>query len=297
MRHSLFFLPALVSSATALLDIGGLLSSLGPAPDDDPRFTNWVPPGHGDVRSPCPGLNTLANHGFIHHDGRNMTIPHLLQGLAEGMNMGADFTILIGAAGLLSSPNVLGGAFDLDNLDQHNFPIEHDASLSRQDAYFGNDYSFYNPIWQQVLSFYTAGKTALLPAANSLANRTEDSEERNPSFTYGLREFIFRYGETAIYLQAMGGDDSTGVTRVDWIRSLFEKEQLPYELGWRPRAEPITLPSLGQMVFELFSISPEKVPEGATITKDSYKDIFEVLVGGSEVLNNITAGLSSAVGL
>lgn len=37
------------------------------------------------VRSPCPGLNTLANHGFIHHDGRNMTIPHLLTGLAQGM--------------------------------------------------------------------------------------------------------------------------------------------------------------------------------------------------------------------
>ncbi|EME43572.1 hypothetical protein DOTSEDRAFT_132104 [Dothistroma septosporum NZE10] len=211
--------------------------------------------------------------------------------------MGADFTVLIGGAGLFSSPDVLSGAFDLNDLDQHNFPIEHDASLSRQDAYFGNDYSFYDKYWQQVVSMFQGNKTALLPAANAIANRTQDSQAINPTFTYGFREFIFRYGETAIYLQAMGGDDSTGVTRVDWVRMLFEKEKLPYELGWRPRAEPITIPSLGQMVFELFSISPEQVPEGEKITQDTYKDVFEGLVGGSEILNNITGGFAHAVGL
>lgn len=63
----------------------------------------------------------------------------------------------------------------------------------------------------------------------------------------------------------MGGDDVTGVTRVDWVRMLFEKEKLPYELGWRPRAEPITIPSLGLMVFNLFAVSPQKVPEGKKI--------------------------------
>lgn len=95
----------------------------------------------------------------------------------------------------------------------------------------------------------------------------------------------------------MGGSDATGVTRVDWVRSLFEKEKLPVALGWTPRAEPITIPSLGQMVMELFNASPQKVPEGQKIAQDSYKNVFEVLVGGSEVLNNITGGLASAVGL
>ena len=95
----------------------------------------------------------------------------------------------------------------------------------------------------------------------------------------------------------MGGSDATGVTRVDWVRSLFEKERLPVDLGWRPRAEPITIPSLGQMVLELFNASPQKVPEGKKIAADSYKDVFEALVGGREALNNITGGLASAVGL
>ncbi|KAK4570054.1 hypothetical protein LTR86_003024 [Recurvomyces mirabilis] len=294
-----FTLPAalmLVSYASAL-DIPGLLSSLGPAPANDPRFTNFQAPGAGDVRSPCPGLNTLANHGFIHHSGKNLTIPHLISGLAAGMNIGADFTTVIGAAGLLSSPNPLAGSFDLNDLDQHDFPIEHDASLSRQDAYFGNDYSFYNPNWQQVLAFYKGMAYTNIPTASRAKYaRVNDSMVKNPTFTYGLREFVLSYGETALYLQTMS-DPVSGVAKVDYVRSMFEQEKLPYALGWRPSAQPVTLPSLGNMILELFNANPQKVPEGAKITADSYKDAFEVIVGGSEVLANLTGGISSALGL
>ena len=195
-----------------------------------------------------------------------MTLPHLLEGLAAGLNMGPDFSVLIGGLGLLASPDPLGLAFDLNDLDQHNFPIEHDASLSRKDAYFGNDYSFNSGIWNQTRSFFRNGKTALLPAALALANRTADSKETNPQFVYGFREFVQRYGEMSIFIQAMGGDDLTGVTRLDWVDQLFTQEKLPYNLGWRPRAEPITVPSLGQMVFEISVVSPDKLSEGARIT-------------------------------
>ena len=193
-----------------------------------------------------------------------MMLPHLLKGLADGMNMGADFTVLIGGLGLLSSPRLV--AFDLNDLDQHNFPIEHDASLSREDAYFGNNYSFNSSIWNQTRSFFEKDRqTGLYTAALALANRTADSKETNPQFVYGFREFVQRYGEMSIFIQAMGGYQ-TGVTRLDWVNQLFVEERLPYNLGWRPRAEPITIPSLGQMVFDIFSVSPDKSSEGATIT-------------------------------
>ena len=29
----------------------------------------WVAPGAGDQRGPCPGLNALANHGYLPHNG------------------------------------------------------------------------------------------------------------------------------------------------------------------------------------------------------------------------------------
>ena len=33
------------------------------------------------------------------------------------------------------------------------------------------------------------------------------------------------------------------------------------------------------------------------LSSDSYKNVFELVVGGSEILNNLTSGLASAVGL
>ncbi|KAF2032120.1 Cloroperoxidase [Setomelanomma holmii] len=260
---------ASVTSAQGLLglplDIGELLSSLGPAPANDPRFTDFHPPGTGDVRSPCPGLNALANHGFIHRDGHNMTIPHLIKGLAAGLNMGADFTVAIGGAGLLSSPNPLGGSFDLDDLNQHNFPIEHDASMSRQDAVLGSDQPFYAPNWNQYIGFFDGKTVTDVPTASKAKYaRYQDSLAKNPSFTYGLREVIFSYGENAIYLQSMA-DPVSGNARIDYVRSLFEQEKLPYELGWRPSAAPITLPSLGAMVVRLYAESPEPLAEGTKI--------------------------------
>lgn len=82
---------------------------------------------------------------------------------------------------------------------------------------------------------------------------------------YGLREFIFSYGETAIYLQTMG-DTVSGVTNIKYIRQLMEQDRLPYNLGWRPSSVPITLASLGVTVAELYAANPGAGPEGATIT-------------------------------
>ncbi|KAJ4982758.1 chloroperoxidase-like protein [Stagonosporopsis vannaccii] len=279
------------------LDIGALLRSLGPANANDPRFKNFKPAGSGDARSPCPGLNALANHNFIPHNGKGNSIPILLKGLAEGLNMGADFTVAIGGAGLLSSPDPLGGSFDLDDLNMHNFPIEHDASMSRQDAALGNPQSFYNTNWQQYIGFFNGKATTDVPTASKAKfARYNDSLTRNPKFTYGIREAIFSYGENAIYLQAMS-DPISGNAKIEYVRSLFEQEQLPYDLGWRPSTAPITLASLGAMVTELYAVSPEPIGEGAKITVDSYKDALVAGAGGSKILANLTEGISAALGL
>lgn len=39
------------------------------------------------MRAPCPGLNTLANHGFIPHDGRNITSEIVQKGFKDAMNI------------------------------------------------------------------------------------------------------------------------------------------------------------------------------------------------------------------
>jgi hypothetical protein len=101
-------------------------------------------------------------------------------------------------------------------------------------------------------------------AAQAKFARYNDSLTKNPEFTYGLREALFSYGENAIYLQAMS-DPTSGKAKVEYVKTLFEQEMLPYKQGWRPSPAPITLASLGVMVAELYGSSPEPVPEGVKI--------------------------------
>lgn len=35
------------------------------------NYDDWRAPAADDLRSPCPVLNALANHGFLPRDGRN----------------------------------------------------------------------------------------------------------------------------------------------------------------------------------------------------------------------------------
>lgn len=137
------------------------------------------------------------------------------------MNVGADFTLAIGLLGLQSAPLPLSLAFDLDNLDEHNFPIEHDGSLSRGDYYSGNDYSFDQAIFDEVLAFYDGVDTTTIPLASKARyTRIQNAEAINPTTIYGARQLVLSYGETALYLSVMG-DPITGKAPIAYVKSLF----------------------------------------------------------------------------
>ena len=84
------------------------------------------------------------------------------------------------------------------------------------------------------------------------------------------------------------GDVASGVSRVDFIEQFFEQERLPWELGWRPSAAPVTLDSLGAMVVELLAADPQVVPEGVVVTVDTVKDVFEGVDPITGLLANAT---------
>ncbi|KAE9377062.1 Cloroperoxidase [Stipitochalara longipes BDJ] len=228
------------------------------------NFSTWSPPGPADVRSPCPGLNSLANHGFLPHNGKGVTIPILIKALNDGMNIGADFATVIGGAGLLSVPaNLLATSFDLNDLNEHNFPIEHDASLSRADYYGNNEdnYSFKETIFDTVLAYYDGmNETSIPVAAKAKYNRVATEERKDPKFTYTPQQFILSYGETALYISVMG-DPIYGVASVEYVRIFFEQERLPYAEGWRPPPTQTTLLTLCDMILVLWHPLPEHLAE------------------------------------
>lgn len=190
----------------------------------------------------------------------------------------------------MSSPFPLLGSFDLNDLDMHNFPIEHDASLSRQDAYFGNDYSFNQDAWNMILKTYgSSPTTSIALASQAKMGRLNDSIARNPTLVYGPREFVLSYGETALYLQTMAKDVVSGVAPLSYVRSMFEKEKLPYDQGWRPVAEPVTLVSLANMINSLVPASGDPVKEISLVTADIVKDAFEGVDPVKHILANATS--------
>jgi hypothetical protein len=59
---------ALVGARPGLLDNLGILQNLGLVQDSQPGQYIKGDPSKGDVRSPCPGVNVLANHGYLYVD-------------------------------------------------------------------------------------------------------------------------------------------------------------------------------------------------------------------------------------
>ncbi|KAL9616515.1 MAG: hypothetical protein Q9160_008631 [Pyrenula sp. 1 TL-2023] len=56
------------------------------------------PPGGFDQRGPCPGLNAMANHGYLPHNGV-ATIQEFIDGTAAAFGMGTDLAALIATYG------------------------------------------------------------------------------------------------------------------------------------------------------------------------------------------------------
>lgn len=239
-------------------------------------------------------MNSLANHGFIPRDGKKLSVPILIKGFKDGLNVGADFTTAIGLMGLQSAPNPLSSTFDLDNLDQHNFPIEHDGSLSRRDAYFGDDHSFNQDVFNQVLAYYEGMEETSIPVASKARyNRIQTARSEDPEFVYGVRQLVLSTGETALYLSTMG-DPVTGVAPVKYVKSLFEKERLPYELGWTPPQGETNLPSLGAMIAQLELANPSLVAEGLSLGEGTLRDVLALINPLTGKVANLTCALEGS---
>ena len=49
-------------------------------------------------------MNTLANHGFIQRDGRNITKENAIAGLGAGLNFDADLASLMFDQAIIANP-------------------------------------------------------------------------------------------------------------------------------------------------------------------------------------------------
>ena len=186
-------------------------------------FGNWSPAGKNDARGPCPVLNSLANHNLLPRNGRNLTVPVLVNTLSQSLNVSTEIATKLSLGGVSVSKNPASGKFDLDDLIRHNL-IEHDASLSRKDFDLGGaSQAFDAGTFKETLSFFKgASEIGIAEVAAARWGRVQSSLANNPKSMYGDKQYFNSYFESVSYFMLFK-NAATNKARVDWIKVLFRE--------------------------------------------------------------------------
>ncbi|KAJ7596367.1 Cloroperoxidase [Mycena floridula] len=209
-----------------------------------PKDHAWKRPGPNDLRGPCPGLNVLANHGYLPRDGKGLTIPMVMEAASAIYNISPEILTLPTHLALLTSGKA--DTFTLDDLKLHN-TIEHDASLSRSDyAVTGDNVHFNSAIFETLArSNPTFPYYDVTSAAHVMHQRLEHSRRVNPAIINTQKELTIRLGESLLYLTVMG--DNTGVALKQYVNVFFREERLPYAEGWKTPTTTLSPALAGQI--------------------------------------------------
>uniref|UniRef100_UPI0030131EC9 rDcaUPO n=1 Tax=Daldinia caldariorum TaxID=326644 RepID=UPI0030131EC9 len=220
----------------------------------------WKAPGPDDVRGPCPMLNTLANHGFLPHDGKNIDVNTTVNALSSALNLDDELSRDLHTFAVTTNPQPNATWFSLNHLSRHNV-LEHDASLSRQDAYFGPPDVFNAAVFNETKAYWTGDIINFQMAANALTARLMTSNLTNPEFSMSQLGRGFGLGETVCYVTILGSKETRTVPKA-FVEYLFENERLPYELGFKKMKSALTEDELTTMMGEIYSL--QHLPESFT---------------------------------
>lgn len=150
--------------------VEGLLGSVAAAVDLDnlrpePGY-EFQEPGPNDSRGPCPGLNLLANYGYLPRDGF-VTAGQVLEAVSRGFNMAADLATVLVVFAILTDGDVATETFYLGTgpnhvggLNRHS-TIEVDISPNREDMFngCGDNHHLSSRLFEQNVKFAAADPT------------------------------------------------------------------------------------------------------------------------------------------
>ncbi|KAF5325386.1 hypothetical protein D9619_009881 [Psilocybe cf. subviscida] len=227
------------------------------------KWPEYVPPKDGDSRCSCPGLNTLANHGILPHDGKNIKFTDMAEKVGTTFNCSQTLSVFTStSASRVLNKDYSKDTLSLHELDLHN-GIEHDASLTREDSALVKDQSkphlpFIHELLNSASGKDKEGNVILTPEDLSVysAKRRVDAKATNPDFSITTLLKLFGSGNSSTVLTIFGG-------RVDDLKAFLVDERLPD--GWQPRV----LTRMG-LTLATFNSMALKVETG--IDEDKYKE-------------------------
>ncbi|KAE8154194.1 Chloroperoxidase [Aspergillus avenaceus] len=209
----------------------------------------------GDLRAPCPVLNTLANHGLIARDGRNITSDELKSAL-QYLSLGLDVAIgLVNTAfkvhtddpnssapgesdtGFRDRDQVNENGVPVLNLDQVGRPhaIEHDVSITRQDRALGDCINLNPDLYERFLQSAEDGRSfGIADIGKYRKKRFEEQKRDNTSMDFSKTSHYIACGEVGGIICVFGEGLGYRVPK-EYIQAVFGEERLPLEEGWKPR--------------------------------------------------------------
>ncbi|KAF9479958.1 aromatic peroxygenase precursor [Pholiota conissans] len=224
----------------------------GPLNDTSAKLVNdrlhpWKPAGENDIRGPCPGLNTLASHGWLPRDG--IASPsQIIKAAQEGFNMGNDLAIFVTYAAHLVDGNLLTDLLSIGGKTAKTGPnppapaivgglnthavFEGDASTTRADAFFGDNHSFNETLFDELTAFsnkFGNGFYNLTVASEFRFQRIQDSIATNPQFSFISPRFFTAYAESMFPLAFFvdGRHESPLQLDMNVARGFFQNSRMP----------------------------------------------------------------------
>lgn len=237
-----------------------------------------------DIRGPCPGLNTAANHGFLARDGI-VTFSELVDAQQNVYNVGFDLATLLAALGLTltdgdpitrklsigcdattrtSVAPLLTGSEP--GLDGHN-KFEADTSLSRNDFFLGkgDDYTFNGTLFG-MMTETTGGNFDLNGLALYRLQRYQQSLAENPNFYFGPLSLLL-FGAASFLYELFPSGTHNYAPDLATISSFFgaekdssgnwvfnNNEKLPDY--WTNRVDPYDNNKVTAQILEMYLLHP-----------------------------------------
>ena len=230
------------------------------------RKGSYRAPSPTDIRGPCPIINTLANHGYIARDGRNIQAPEMRAAMSE---LGVSITLrqvltsavylehqdapqptgfwafirnpfayifrtfALRAKGQVDSSGV--ACLNLDELDRHG-AVEHDVSMSRRDFAQGDNHSKQEDLVEEMLASASDGENITVNDwAEFRIRRIEQQKRDNKKVEFGPAQNAMGLAETALIQQTFGDRSRGWTVPVKYMAAIFGEERLPIQEGWRKR--------------------------------------------------------------
>ncbi|KAF2766508.1 Cloroperoxidase [Teratosphaeria nubilosa] len=217
-------------------------------------------PSSTDIRGPCPGLNTLANHHFICHDGLT-TYTEMVDAAQNVYNWEWDLASFVATTGVVQNGDPVTGHMSIGctgglsvsdtGLPTHN-KFEVDASLARTDYALspaGDVYTVNGSLFGQMINTCSDEGFSLKCMAKYDQQRYNESLNTNGQFFNGPFAF-FVLGTSLLPLDSFANFKSGTANPTTYNHN----ETLPPD--WYNRPEALSLPFIADQVFTQYGLYP-----------------------------------------